>query len=491
MRYKALLCAALALAAEGTTYAQPEPTASIETRKPISFKFEKVKKNTNNLPRQFRNRKRSNTVLQHLDNQDFLYYANVSIGTPPQSLRLHLDTGSSDIWVESAQSSLCQSVNDPCNVTGVFDTSASSTYKTVANDFDISYVDGEYARGDYGKDTFHLGDVNVTGLQFGIGLDSTSTEGIMGIGFNSNEVQVQRLGKDPYPNLVDLMVEQNLIRSRAYSLWLNDLEASKGEILFGGVDTAKFRGNLTTLPIDLETGETQATDFMITLTSVSLTNDVGKSLTITNDNFAVPALLDTGSSYTYLPTDLATELANQVGAQMSARIGVPIVPCEIRNYNGTINYGFSGAIINVPLNELAVDAYTDDGSPATYNDGTPLCYFGILDAGNDSNVLGDTFLRSAYVVYDLDNQEISIGNTLYNVTESNVVEIGTGSDAVPDATSALSAVTVAPTAARGNRGNNLPYASGEATRTGGGFISPTNTSAAQCRTVGFGFVSSL
>lgn len=45
----------------------------------------------------------------------------------------------------------------------------------------------------------------------------------MGIGFDLNEVQVQRLAKDPYRNLVDLMVDQKLIKSRAYSLWLNDL----------------------------------------------------------------------------------------------------------------------------------------------------------------------------------------------------------------------------------------------------------------------------
>jgi hypothetical protein len=45
----------------------------------------------------------------------------------------------------------------------------------------------------------------------------------MGIGYDLNEVQVQRLNKAPYRNLVDLMVDQNLITSRAYSLWLNDL----------------------------------------------------------------------------------------------------------------------------------------------------------------------------------------------------------------------------------------------------------------------------
>ena len=45
----------------------------------------------------------------------------------------------------------------------------------------------------------------------------------MGIGMSQNEVQVQRLGKKPYKNLVELMVEQDLISTKAYSLWLNSL----------------------------------------------------------------------------------------------------------------------------------------------------------------------------------------------------------------------------------------------------------------------------
>jgi hypothetical protein len=137
---------------------------------------------------------------------------------------LRIDTGSSDIWVESSSSDLCTESDNPCQVTGTFNRKDSSTYERVSGDFQISYVDGEFAQGDYGKDVFQLGgDTKITGLQFGIGLEATSTEGILGIGFPQNEVQVQRLGKAPYSGLTDLMVEQKLIKSRAFSLWLNDL----------------------------------------------------------------------------------------------------------------------------------------------------------------------------------------------------------------------------------------------------------------------------
>lgn len=144
------------------------------------------------------------------------------------------------------ESRLCRQRSSPCQATGTFNPDNSSTYQQVSDDFDISYVDGEYARGDYGKDVFTLsGGAKVTGLQFGVGLDTTSTDGIMGIGFDLNEVQVQRLGKEPYRNLVDLMVDQKLIRSRAYSLWLNDL----GESILEPRPCQRLLMNLKMLPL--------------------------------------------------------------------------------------------------------------------------------------------------------------------------------------------------------------------------------------------------
>ncbi|TGZ81081.1 acid protease [Ascodesmis nigricans] len=446
----------------------PVPDAALSSG-PRAFKFEKVKKNINNIPVQPRLRyaKRSDTVLQRLENADFLYYANVSLGTPGQPLRLHLDTGSSDIWVESASSELCQQPSNPCAATGTFSRSKSSTYKKVADDFSISYVDGEYANGDYGSDVFHFADgTSVKGLQFGIGLESTSSEGIMGIGMAANEVQVQRLGKAPYKTLVELMVEQGIIKTKAYSLYLNDLEASTGEVLFGGIDTAKFEGQLATLPIDRRAGQLKPKEFIVTCTGVSLTNDENNSLSITDNDFAIPVLLDTGSTYTYVPGDIARILAAQVGAQVSAGTAVPIVPCDIRNYRGSINFDFSGKKIAIPLSQLAVDAFTNDGSPATFSDGSPLCYFGIMDSGDSTYVMGDTFLRAAYVVYDIENEQISLGQAKYG-TGSNIVEIGTGKD-IPKATVPANAETISPTETRGGISTDMTASSDATNKQSGG-----------------------
>jgi hypothetical protein len=96
------------------------------------------------------------------------------------------------------------------------------------------------------------------------------------------------------------MVDAKLIQSSAYSLWLDDLEANTGSILFGGIDTQKFHGTLSTLPIQQEFST--FAEFLITLSGVSLTQN-GQTQTL-SQNLPTAVLLDSGSSLTYLPNDL-------------------------------------------------------------------------------------------------------------------------------------------------------------------------------------------
>ena len=46
-----------------------------------------------------------------------------------------------------------------------------------------------------------------------------------------------------------LLVQQGYIASRAFSLWTNDDRASAGTLLFGGIDTGKFSGELVTIDL--------------------------------------------------------------------------------------------------------------------------------------------------------------------------------------------------------------------------------------------------
>ncbi len=64
------------------------------------------------------NRKRSSTLLSDLDLNDKWifsggYFLDIEVGTPPQQLQVLLDTGSSDLFIPSAEAARCLNHNCP------------------------------------------------------------------------------------------------------------------------------------------------------------------------------------------------------------------------------------------------------------------------------------------------------------------------------------------------------------------------------------------
>lgn len=395
--------------------------------------------------------KRAGTVSETLDNVEngALYFANVTVGTPAQSLRFHIDTGSSDLWANSATSTFCeqsaqtleQEGYEPCTVSGTYAANKSSTYKYVNSKFFIQYADTTGASGDYVADTVRFGTTDLTSQQFGVGYASNSSEGVMGIGYPNLEVAVQYDRGSSYANIPQNMANQGLINTPAYSLWLDDLQSSTGNILFGGVDTSKFTGELTTVPIVAEQNE--YLEMIVALSGISIDNN-GKSTTLLST--ATPVLLDSGSTLMYLPSSVAQSIYSAVGATYSSRQGVATIPCSSASSTTmTLGFTFSGKTIQIAMSQLVLN----EGSSKT-------CLFGIVpQSSSGTYTLGDTFLRSAYVVYDLDANTISLAQTNFNPgTDSNIKEIVSGTAGVPSATGATATASISGAVATGaNVGN--------------------------------------
>ncbi|KAK4227930.1 putative aspartic-type endopeptidase opsB [Podospora fimiseda] len=407
--------------------------------------------------------KKRGSVEVELDNEETLYFINGTVGTPPRPVRLHLDTGSSDLWVNTPASSLCSESTQPCRYAGTYNANSSSTYEYIGSYFNISYVDGTGASGDYVSDTVSFAGTKINRLQFGIGYSSSNSQGILGIGYPLNEVQVGRAGLRPYNNLPLQMVEEGLIQSNAYSLWLNDLDANTGNILFGGVDTEKYHPPLLSLPVESEAGV--YAEFLITLTKFQLgNNQIGGDL-------ALAVLLDTGSSLTYLPDTMVQEIYNAVGAQYDSDANAAYVPCSLARDRTLLNFTFSSPTISVEMNELVLDLITSSGRRPTFSNGVAACLFGIAPAGTGTNVLGDTFLRSAYVVYDLENNLISLAPTKFNSTATRILEIGTGENSVPGATRVQNPVKATAGLHGPNGASGISGSSGSSTIRGMGSMS--------------------
>ncbi|KAF3913070.1 Candidapepsin [Orbilia brochopaga] len=366
---------------------------------------------------------RRDSVVSTLDNEYLLYYVDVKIGTPPQKLRLQVDTGSSDVWAPSSTSSYCKVKEGQCSQ-GSYDPNTSTSRQLVSRDgFNISYLDGSHSIGDYITDVFTVGNITIKDLQIGIGYDTDIMAGILGIGYGAISVS-----ETTYPSLVDQLVSHKYINSRAYSLYLNDQEADTGSILFGGVDTEKFEGKLVGLPIQLEGDSSVPTDFTVALSSVSLDiKDKPEQLVL---NKTIPAVLDCGSSLTYLPNATVQAIVKNFGGTWSTQLKSYLVPCSLtEDHDNFVAYRFGGPggpEVRVPIEELTNYVLDVNGDVWTNDDGNPECTFGIQpqppDFG-DSYIFGDTFLRSAYAVYDLDGQKIWLAQTIYNSTKSRIMEI--------------------------------------------------------------------
>lgn len=255
-------------------------------------------------------------------------------------------------------SEICTDRSDPCSGGGTYDANSSSTYKYVNSDFNVSYADGSGAAGDYATDTLSIGGQTLTGLQFGIGFESTSEDGILGIGYAADEAQVNTANLKSYANLPQAMANAGLIKSNAYSLWLDDLEANTGSIIFGGVDTEKYTGQLHTLPIQKEFDE--YAEFIITLSEMSVT--IGGKTQSLNTDLPTAVILDSGSSLTYLPDDLTSAIYTALDVQYSEQDQAAFANCDLANENVTLDFTFTSPTISIPISELvlSISSYEED-----------------------------------------------------------------------------------------------------------------------------------
>jgi hypothetical protein len=246
------------------------------------------------------------------------------------------------------------------------------------------------------------------------------------------------------------MVDNGLITSNAYSLWLDDLGANIGSILFGGVDTEKYVGKLQTVSILQIPGENP--QFYINMSGLALSVNGSIEATYGHTSLPAPAVLDSGTSLTFLPEPIVASIFQDLNGTYDTQ-NPGFVPCSLINEDIRLNFTFSTASVSVRIKEMMTS--TQPG--ATMEDGTQGCALGIVPTSGRSSVLGDTFLRSAYVVYDMENNEISLANTNFNASGSgdgsgSVLEIGAtvpGATVVSSsATTATSAVETSPSSAQ-------------------------------------------
>jgi hypothetical protein len=368
------------------------------------------------------------------------YTLNVTVGTPPQLVSVLVDTGSSDIWVPAPNSSGCSPSCPP----GGFDTTKSSTYKPTGITFNATYglTPDNIILGQYFRDTVSIGSATIPNMTLAIANVPSSLFfdgfwGILGLGARLGESTFLNLASPlfgnpngTFPTIYDQLQSHGYTARRAFSMWLNSISATTGRIIFGGIDKTKYHGDLVSVPVELTHGF--FFNWAVALTSVARCTDsdgATKKEVLVPSNSSTTVILDSGSPNIYLPWALAQDIGLAMNA--STHFGTPYVPCAFRTDSSTLEFGFNGPSgepkITVPYSALIYPfSYPASIGSVTAPDGSELCYLGVIGTNGTIFLLGDTFIRSAYMVYDVDNLQVAMAQAKYDIDEEDVMAIPAG-----------------------------------------------------------------
>lgn len=217
-----------------------------------------------------------------------LDFSEIQLGTPPQTFKVVLDTGSSNLWVPSSE---CGSI--ACYLHQKFDSSASSTYKKNGSEFAIKYGSGSLS-GFVSRDNLQIGDLKVKGQDFaeatsepGLAFAFGRFDGILGLGFDT--ISVNRI-VPPFYN----MIHQGLLDEPVFAFYLGDAnkDGDSSVATFGGIDKDHYEGELIKIPLR------RKAYWEVDLDAIALGDEVAEL-----ENTGV--ILDTGTSLIALPSNLA------------------------------------------------------------------------------------------------------------------------------------------------------------------------------------------
>lgn len=369
------------------------------------------------------------------------------------------DIFSADLWVPGSQ---CPSTE--CPNTNFVETQ-SSTFKNLNKPFTLVYGIGD-VNGTYATDTVSMAGATVQNQQFGVASDTQQiltnpntitvsevaeinntaldvkslaannnpvANGILGLGYPRLTAASSK-GLGAYNPFVFNLASQNVIKEPIFSIYMNDAKelGYVGEIIFGGIDETKFTGNLTYLPVAPPTTNKKKRDininsnnvyWMVHAQGVAVTDTQNPSANIIDLPLTSPGtfIFDTGTTLTYLPQDFAKQIVEAMvgnnGYTIDAGSGAYIVSCDAAQSTtqfelkmvASVSSKDAPVILSVPASQLVIPL------DATTAEDANFCLFGIAPTtstvnGSNRYLIGDSILRSAYIVFDMANDRIGLAS---------------------------------------------------------------------------------
>jgi hypothetical protein len=331
------------------------------------YNFMRVLGLANGLP------KGSGTIDNFKNYDDAEYIGTITLGTPAQSFRVVFDTGSSNLWIPSKT---CN--DDGCSGMNKYDHDSSSTYKKNDKSISIQYGTGSMT-GILSQDVCTIGNLKVQNQIFG---EATSLaaffkgqplDGILGLGYPN-------IAADGVVPVFDQMMNENLVSQKVFGVFLDSTPGdSKSEIMFGGVDSARYTGDFTYIPVSKQGyWQVKVSGINVGDTSIGCTF------------LGCSGIVDTGTSLIVGPSSAVNKILAQLNVAQD---------CSNIESLPDLSFKMNGKKFTIPPSIYVLREQDDSGKT--------VCAPGIQGQfGLPMWILGDTFIRGYYTVFDRENNQV-------------------------------------------------------------------------------------
>ncbi|KAI9573802.1 acid protease [Boletus coccyginus] len=324
------------------------------------------------------------TNLLANQNADSSYFGSISVGTPPTSFYVILDTGSADLWVADVNCDLsCSNGSNPYN------SASSSTFHNLSQPFSITYGSGQ-AAGDLVSDVVQMAGFSVSNQSFGDvtqvsqGMLSSPVSGLMGLGWQP----IASSGARPFwQTLASYRAWSQPVMGFQLTRFLNDSNARQlepgGSFTMGWLNTSLYTGD-----IDWQNLVTTPSFWVLTLERLTVQ---GYDMSLSS-GFQSWAAIDTGTTLIGGPPSVIQNIYAQIPGSQSGTgnwEGYWTYPC---NTKVSVSMSFGGPSWPVSPSDFQL---TSIGSNKCVG-----AFFSIDTGGSTPSwIVGDTFLKNVFSAF--------------------------------------------------------------------------------------------
>ncbi|KAM8702929.1 hypothetical protein ACLKA7_005298 [Drosophila subpalustris] len=290
------------------------------------------------------------------------------------------DTGSANTWLPSSN---CPISNTACQRHNRYKANTSRSHVKVGRNYSLAYGNGNVS-GYLSQDTLRVAGVELPGFIFGETLShyqptfaGTTFDGIVGLGLR----QIAWADSTPF---FELLCQQSLVEHCIFSVYLRRMTGKLfgGEIIFGGIDTSRYKGILHYVPLS-QVGHWQ---FQMSGVFVGNKQIDGKA----------NAILDTGTSLILMPQRVFDQLQEAIGAKVDNHSYV--VSCE-QSELPNVQFHVGGEKFSLSSTDYVIKLKTPEQT---------ICTSAFMPIFYNFWVLGDIFLTRFYSVYDAESNRIGL-----------------------------------------------------------------------------------